>query len=152
MTIRKMTLKDYPVVSGMMEALHRLHVENRPDLFTQAMCQNFQEKYEEMIQDDTCILLLAEENGLPLGFCILYIQEPRGIMLQKSAHMDDLFVAENARRKGVAKKLYREAQLRARAAGAAHMTLKVWAFNEPAIAFYRSMGMKVRSYFLEKEL
>ena len=73
-------------------------------------------------------------------------------MLQKSAHMDALFVAENARRKGVAKKLYREAHLRARAAGAAHMTLKVWAFNEPASAFYRSMGMKVRSYFLEKEL
>lgn len=152
MTIRKMTPQDYPAVSGMMEALHRLHVESRPDLFTQAMCENFQEKYEEMIQDDTCIPLLAEENGCPLGFCVLYIQEPRGIMLQKSAHMDDLFVTENARHKGVAKKLYREAQLRAHAAGAAYMTLKVWAFNEPAIAFYRSMGMKVRSYYLEKEL
>ena len=152
MTIRKMTPQDYPAVSGMMEALHRLHVESRPDLFTQAMCENFQEKYEEMIQDDTCIPLLAEENGCPLGFCVLYIQEPRGIMLQKSAHMDNLVVAENARRKGVAKKLYREAQLRAHAAGAAYMTLKVWAFNEPAIAFYRSMGMKVRSYYLEKEL
>lgn len=152
MTIRKMTPQDYPAVSRMMEALHRLHVENRPDLFTQTMCGNFQETYDEMIQDDTCIPLLAEENGLPLGFCVLYLQEPRGTMLQKMAHMDDLFVAETARRKGVAKQLYREAQARARAAGAVYMTLKVWAFNEPAIAFYRSMGMKVRSYFLEKEL
>ena len=152
MTIRKMIPQDYPAVSGMMEALHHLHVENRPDLFTQTMCENFQETYDAMIQDDTCIPSLAEEDGCPLGFCVLYLQESRGTMLQKTAHMDDLFVAEKARRKGVAKQLYIEAQARAHAAGAVYMTLKVWAFNEPAIAFYRSMGMKVRSYFLEKEL
>ena len=43
-------------------------------------------------------------------------------------------------------------RLQARAAGAWGIHLKVWAFNEPALSFYHSLGMKVRSYDLKKEL
>ncbi len=152
MNIRKLRLQDYPAADAMMRELHRLHASQRPDLFVQEASPYSREEFAAMVEDASRICLLAEEKGKAIGLCFLSIREPKGILLQKIAHIDDIFVVKEARRQGVAKKLYEEAEGRARATGAWSIHLKVWAFNEPALAFYRSLGMKVRSYDLEKEL
>lgn len=151
MNIRKMRLQDYPAADAMMRELHRLHAIQRPDLFVQEISPYSREEFAAMVEDASRICLLAEEEKA-IGLCFLSLREPKGILLQKIAHIDDIFVVKEARRQGVAKKLYEEAEGRARTAGAQGIHLKVWAFNEPALAFYRSLGMKVRSYDLEKKL
>ena len=151
MNIRKMRLQDYPAADAMMRELHRLHASQRPDLFVQEISPYSREEFAAMVEDASRICLLAEEEKA-IGLCFLSLREPKGILLQKIAHIDDIFVVKEARRQGVAKKLYEEAEGRARTAVAKGIHLKVWAFNEPALAFYRSLGMKVRSYDLEKKL
>ena len=151
MNIRNMRLQDYPAADAMMRELHRLHASQRPDLFVQEISPYSREEFAAMVEDASRICLLAEEEKA-IGLCFLSLREPKGILLQKIAHIDDIFVVKEARRQGVAKKLYEEAEGRARTAGAQGIHLKVWAFNEPALAFYRSLGMKVRSYDLEKKL
>ena len=105
MNIRKMRLQDYPAADAMMRELHRLHASQRPDLFVQEISPYSREEFAAMVEDASRICLLAEEEKA-IGLCFLSLREPKGILLQKIAHIDDIFVVKEARRQGVAKKLY----------------------------------------------
>ncbi len=56
--------------------------------------------------------------------------------------MTDLFVAENGRRRGVARALMAEAEARFQARGLPSMRLSVLAANEIACAAYRRLGFR----------
>lgn len=70
----------------------------------------------------------------------------------KTAYIDDIFVRKEYRRKGVAKALFAQLERRAKAQGAERMDLMVWDFNETALEFYKSLGMTIQRYILEKQL
>ncbi len=72
------------------------------------------------------------------------------MVVKKIAYMDDLYVNENFRHMGIAKKLYSEAESRAIQMGAERLDLIVWEFNEVAKKFYESLGMKTQRYIFEK--
>ena len=50
------------------------------------------------------------------------------------------------------KGLFRQIQDIASEIGAERMDLMVWAFNAPALAFYKSLGMKEQRIVLEKQV
>lgn len=50
------------------------------------------------------------------------------------------------------KGLFRQIQDTAREIDAERMDLMVWAFNAPALAFYKSLGMKEQRIVLEKQV
>mgnify|MGYP000017723672 FL=1 len=50
------------------------------------------------------------------------------------------------------KGLFRQIQDTASEIGAERMDLMVWAFNAPALAFYKSLGMKEQRIVLEKQV
>lgn len=50
------------------------------------------------------------------------------------------------------KRLFRQIQDTASEIGAERMDLMVWAFNAPALAFYKSLGMKEQRIVLEKQV
>lgn len=50
------------------------------------------------------------------------------------------------------KRLFRQIQDTASEIGAERMNLMVWAFNAPALAFYKSLGMKEQRIVLEKQV
>lgn len=50
------------------------------------------------------------------------------------------------------KRLFRHIQVTASEIGAERMDLMVWAFNAPALAFYKSLGMKEQRIVLEKQV
>ena len=68
------------------------------------------------------------------------------------AFIEDIFVSEGLRGRGIGKALFSEAKKRAAKAGAASVELKVWSFNTPAIEFYKSLGMKEQSISMEIKL
>ena len=93
-SIRTMTVQDYPLFDVMESALHRMHQQARPDLFAELAHPCSRAEFSQMIQDSHRELFLAEWKGKPAGIfdgttvtfrCIvddevwtLTIHEPKG--------------------------------------------------------------------------
>lgn len=153
--IRSMGPDDYPTFDRFDGALHRMHVEARPDLFRPCEYPVSRKDFEAMLSDPHEELFLAEAGGRPAGLCCVTLKEELDnplLLPHKSAHVGDLYVSPEFRKLGVGTALYREAQRRARAFGAVRLALMVWPFNGGALEFYRKLGMDVRSYTMETKL
>jgi len=83
--------------------------------------------------------LLAEEDGAPVGFALFFrnYSSWRG---RPGLFLEDLFVPERHRRKGVAGALLKRLAAIAMARGYGRMEWSVLNWNTPAHAFYRSLG------------
>lgn len=152
MIIRDMRREDYDSVDSLMQQLHKLHVTARPDLFADMEHPYSQEEFEQKVEDKETISILAEENGTVLGICFAAMRNRTCMVNRRSAFMNDLCVAEEARRQGIARQLFLAAEDKARELGAERLDLTVWGFNETALKFYQSLGMKVQRYIFEKPL
>lgn len=152
MTIRPMLPADYPAVDGMMAQLHRLHVEGRPDLYAPMQPVYAEAEYLRKLEDPAMICLMAEEDGAPAGLCFVQMRRRTCMRDVPSAYMDDLFVQPAYRHRGIAKALFRQAERIAREKGAVRLDLMVWAFNEEALRFYQSLGMRPQRYIYELPL
>ena len=150
--IRALTPADYGEYRPLMQALHDIHVAGRPDLFREAEFITSRERYEQLLADENALLLGAFQNGALIGFAAGELQHRSMMMNITSLSVTDLYVAESARRRGVAAGLLRELQARAKRAGAVRCDIMVWQFNEAAIAFYEAQGFAVQRSILEKEI
>lgn len=152
MIIRDMTLQDYDAADKLMQHLHKLHFEARPDIYVQKEHPYSVEEFEENVASDKCICLAAEEDGEVVGICFVELRD-RSVMVEMPvAMMNALCVDEAHQRKGIATKLFEETTKRAKDAGAKRLDLMLWGFNESARAFYESLGMKEQRRILEQEL
>ena len=138
--IRKLTIGDFEKVEPMMAALHKIHVENRSDFYSENAHPLTKKEFKAMLKDKNKIALTFAENG-----------EIADIAL-RSIYIDAIFVLEPFRRRGIATRLFRQIQDTASEIGAERMDLMVWAFNAPALAFYKSLGMQEQRIVLEKQV
>lgn len=152
MLIRPMRPEDFPAVSAMMDDLHALHVENRPDLYVPMSPIYPENVYLEKLADPATLCLLAEEDGAAAGLCFVEMRKRTCMRNIPSAYMDDLYVSPAFRRRGVATALFRRAEALAKEKGAVRLDLMVWGFNREALAFYESLGMTRQRYILELPL
>jgi GNAT superfamily N-acetyltransferase len=99
-------------------------------------------------------LFVAELSGGVVGFVLVELLEPiRGhVSRGRRGHIDTLVVAERARRKGCGRRLVDEAIAWARQHRAMEMLLTVWAGNDAAEHFYRSLGLSPVSSVLRLSL
>jgi GNAT superfamily N-acetyltransferase len=97
------------------------------------------------------ILLAHDAQGAGLGFTQLYPLFS-SVRMVRSYLLNDMFVASQARRRGVAAALLREAEAHARALGAASLSLSTALDNAPAQALYESMGWQRDREFCEYTL
>jgi len=86
-------------------------------------------------------LFIAHEGNAPVGFAQLY-PSFSSVSLSRTFVLNDLFVHEHARRKGVAKKLMSAAVEFAGSLGAVRISLTTATTNETAQALYQSAGWK----------
>ena len=70
----------------------------------------------------------------------------------RTLYIDDICVDEACRGRGVGKALYERVLAFARETGCHNVTLNVWAFNESALRFYESCGMKPQKIGMETVL
>ena len=92
-------------------------------------------------------IFVAFEDQTAIGFCQLY-PGFSSVSLARTFVLNDLFVLEHTRRKGVATKLMSSAIEFASALGAVRLSLSTAADNEIAQALYRSVGWKRDEQFL----
>ena len=93
----------------------------------------------ERLANDESALLLAERGGEALGFTHLYPLFS-SVRTARLWLLNDLFVADSARRQGVAHALLDAAAAFAREQGAAGLMLETGRDNGPARALYRAAG------------
>ncbi|NOT84379.1 MAG: GNAT family N-acetyltransferase [Methylococcaceae bacterium] len=87
------------------------------------------------------VLFIALQDNNPVGFTQLY-PSFSSVSLARTFVLNDLFVHEQARRKGVASKLMSAAVEFARTLGAVRISLSTATTNEIAQALYQSAGWK----------
>ena len=67
----------------------------------------------------------------------------------KTLYIDDICVDEQYRGRHIGKALYEYVLEYARSIGCHNITLNVWEGNQPALQFYRNMGMGVQKTTME---
>lgn len=144
-TIRLASIHDLERVAPLFDG-YRVFYRQPSDL---ALATRFlRERFE---QRDSVVLLALDEAGEGAGFVQLYPLFS-SVRARRLYLLNDLFVAAQARRQGVAAALMHEAAAFARAAGAAGMTLSTAHDNEAAQRLYESLGWRRDLQFREYTL
>src|SRR5215471_8224711 len=86
---------------------------------------------------------LAEWDGAPAGFALWFanFSSFRG---RHGLYLEDLFVRPAFRRRGIGSALFRHLARRCVAQGWTRFEWRVLDWNEPSIAFYKSLGAELR--------
>ena len=131
-TIRRATLADLDALAPLFDGYRRFYAQAGDLVRARAFL------HERLSRDDS-VVLLALQGDTPAGFTQLY---PifSSVRTARTWLLNDLFVAEHARRGGVARALLDAAAAFGRADGAAGLVLETTVDNAPARALYRAAG------------
>ena len=160
--IRKACKEDIKRIIELLHQVNMVHHVIRPDLFKPHTTNYNEQELEAMLDNDSKPVFVFDDDAQPsgtpcpqgrvLGYAFCQVSEVRGHQLLediKTLYIDDICVDENARGKHVGKALYEYVRDYAKAIGCNNITLNVWEGNEPALRFYRNMGMKVQKTTME---
>lgn len=86
--------------------------------------------------------ILAEEDGAAVGFALFFTTYST-FLTRPGVYLEDLFVLESHRRRGVGAALLTEVKRRAEARGAGRLEWSVLDWNTGAIEFYERFGATV---------
>ena len=155
MTIRFAQPRDIPGMIDLLRQVGQVHHEIRPDLFRAGAQKYDAADLAKLLRDENRPIFICEEAGqvLGYGFCILKdIRNDPVLEDHKELYIDDLCVDENYRGKHIGKALYAHIVSYAKAIRCHSVTLNVWAFNESAMGFYRSVGLTPQKVGMEMRL
>lgn len=160
--IRKANKEDIKRIIELLHQVNMVHHVIRPDLFKPHTTKYNEQELETMLGDDSKPIFVFDDGAQPsgtlcpqgkaLGYAFCQVSEVKNNQLLediKTLYIDDICVDENARGKHVGKALYEYVRDYAKSIGCNNITLNVWEGNEPALRFYRSMGMQVQKTTME---
>lgn len=140
--IRKANATDSPLISEMIRELAEFeHELNQVDIAP-----------EDLVRDGFGAnplfhALIAEWEGQPAGYALYYFTYSTWAG-RPSIFVEDLFVREQLRGKGIGKALLRHIAVVGRDQNCYGMRWEVLNWNLPAIEFYRSLGAKIQDAWL----
>ncbi|MGG4131743.1 GNAT family N-acetyltransferase [Paenibacillus illinoisensis] len=152
--IRKAVATDYPGVSLLMDELHQMHVEARPDVYRALQPRMEKQEFISLLETDKRYLYVAESVGTGdiLGYGSAQLSLIQGVELlldRKMLYINELIVGSDGRGQGTGKKLMHALIELGRELQADSVELTVSTFNTGAQAFYEQMGLAVRSSRME---
>ena len=153
--LREANLSDFEAVEVLARQSRVMHAESYPDLLWKERFNGdsvkTKEDFEYLIESgyeenglSQWKIFVFEENGDILGYCITEAWEYEGHPVFRDARVlgiEDIFVDEKARGKGIGRQLFNRAKDYAKEIGAVRMQLAVWDFNKDARKFYENLGM-----------
>ena len=149
--IRKASNKDIQRIIELLHQVNMVHHVIRPDLFKPHTTKYNEQELEAMFKDDSKPVFVYDDGEVQ-GYAFGQTTEVKDNLLledNKSLYIDDICVDEKARGKHVGKALYEYVRDYARSIGCHNITLNVWEGNNPAISFYKNMGMQVQKTTME---
>ena len=149
--IRKAEKRDVERIIELLHQVNMVHHVIRPDLFKPYTTKYDEQALEELLSDGNKPIFVFDD-GVVQGYAFCQVTEVKNNQLLqdiKTLYIDDICVDESARGKHVGKALYDYVHDYALSIGCYNITLNVWEGNEPAICFYRNMGMQVQKTTME---
>ena len=152
--IRKAETSDFQGVHKLIMQVHKLHVNERSDLYKDIDPMNFDE-FKIELSNSNNIYLVAEFKSEIVGICFSQIKELSNNKIMKDRkilHIENICVDKNHQKKGIGKKLYKEIVQIAKERNIKNIELMVWEFNENAIKFYKNLGMSIKNLKFEQKI
>jgi GNAT superfamily N-acetyltransferase len=143
-SVRPARAEDLTAVTALLEALGRDEVTDA----TRDACRAL---FEEQLADGASAHLVAEEAGEVVGFCSLHFRR-RLNFATPEAWVPDLYVAEDARGRGIGFALLAEAERQARERGCHRLTLESGYERAAAHRLYARFGIEDAGKFFAKRL
>ena len=153
--IRATEARDLGAISGLAGMLVRQHHDFDPERFF--LAPNIEAGYRTFfareLESPDALILSAELDGVIVGYAFARL-EPRNWndLLDSCGVLHDLFVSEQARRRGVARQLLESVRERLSARGAPRLVLHTASRNAGARAFFAELGFRETMIELTAEL
>ncbi|WP_440115681.1 N-acetyltransferase family protein [Paenibacillus sp. QZ-Y1] len=154
LNIRRAEIGDYPGVSSLMDELHHMHVEARPDVYRAMQPRLNYKEYEQLLETDYHYLYVAEllDEVEIVGYAsaqLNVIQNVDLLLDRKVLYIHELVVDSKHRGHGTGKQLMQVLIELGREIQVESVELTVSTFNTGAQAFYEQLGLAVRSSRME---
>ncbi|QLG37247.1 MULTISPECIES: GNAT family N-acetyltransferase [unclassified Paenibacillus] len=152
--IRRAVIGDYKGVSALMDELHRLHVEARPDVYRELQPRMSHKEYEQLLETDHRHLYVAEllEQGEIVGYASAQLNVIQNVTLlndRRMLYINEIIVGSKHRGHGTGKLLMQVLIELGKEIQVDSVELTVSTFNTGAQAFYEQLGLSVRSSRME---
>ncbi len=135
LSVRKAVFEDAGLIAQLIQALAAY--EKAPD-----QCFATKEKIEQTIfREESAKTLIVECDGKPIGFA-LYFYNYSTWTARKGLYLEDLFIIPEMRGKGFGKKVLKILAGIAKEEGCGRFEWVCLDWNQPSIAFYKSLGAK----------
>ncbi len=153
MEIRAVTQADFPAMCAMGSEIGEQHHEAvptliKPDTFTDAA-------FAGLLADPSTISMVGSDKGEVVGYIIYkVVEEPEEnyFYATRYLYIVELGVFRRHQRKGYGEALISHAVEAAKAQGVTRVTLRVWSFNDGAIAFYQRLGFAPQTMIMAREI
>jgi GNAT superfamily N-acetyltransferase len=149
--VRAADAADADLLARLTASVQTLHRDARPDVFRDPDDAALSAFFAAELADANCTAVVAELDGRPAGFALLYLCERTGAFAveARSLHIDQISVEPWARRRGVGRALVAEARRHARERGCGRLETSVWQFNDASLAFFAAEGFGCHMQRLE---
>lgn len=150
--IRRARPGDHLLIRELQQEIAALHYEGRPDLFQKEGRFYSEEEFARLLADPEEFIWIAEEDGSVVGYAFALVQRARKNATFRDFnrfYIDDVCVSSACQRQGIGRMLMDECKRQARLSHCHTIDLGVWSFNQNAIAFYESCGLKEREKRME---
>lgn len=136
--IRLATQQDVPAIQKLNHDLFLSDNEHNHDLDCDWPYSVEGEKYfREAVTDEKYLSIVAEIDGVVVGYLNGYVKAPSTIYLGKRAEIDNMCVEERVRHKGVGRALIDEFKKWAKERGVERLIVEAFSGNSSAIEFYK---------------
>lgn len=153
--IRRGIPEDIPQIKECLIDSWVMHSRNAPDLLDEDRMRNsdIEKYYQECFDNPNSVVFVTEDEGQFAGFIRADVQEiPPFFKDNKILYLDDVYVKEAFRRKGIARALIRKVEDEARERNIRRVQGRVYTFNENIQKLLTSMGYAVPYATFDKVL
>ncbi|WOF17295.1 GNAT family N-acetyltransferase [Methanoplanus sp. FWC-SCC4] len=141
-TIEKLTEENFPVFTSLIEKLAVYEKLTPPG--NDEKCRLQKDAFSENPKYEA---YLAVVNGVPAGYITFYFTYST-FLAKSTLYLEDLFVLEECRKKGIGRKLFDFCRSEAAKRGCGRMDWTVLTWNKPSIEFYEKSGAKRQDWYL----
>ena len=152
MDIRQANKNDITQMVPLLYEVSKLHIEKRPDVFKIKSHEEIKSNLEEMIQDESNIILLAEDKQIVVGVIICKVREINdhtNLKNIKVLWINEICVKQEYRRNGIGRSLIEKAKEIAKENNCLRLELNCWELNEEAMKFYENQGLTTQRRVME---
>ena len=152
MDIKPATKADLPILATLFLQVQKIHAEAMPWMFKYPLDRDAVVAWlEELLDDGSNLFFLGWVQGQPVGyvFCQVFERSDRTFFYASSRlYVHHIGVDEAQRGRGYGSTLMQFLEDMAESEGIEEVALDVWAFNQPALEFYRRRKFEVSRYVM----